>query len=410
MTDKKATKPKAKKNALKKTVPRKGAVKKVSSKSASTVDRYFNAMNSALGGLETYLKEEESPLYHHDLVGAVVSNYIKRLYGSLESWEHRMSFADKFRVSQSESGFPIFRNVLDLENDLEDAEQRLAGIEDEEKLRAKMVDFILNQKKFPAELQNKIAERRYLETLLDGKHFSPLTLPRTIKVSVNQKTGRPYYVVHWGYFDGAVNLPLVYMAVIEDSSDDIIKTLVGKNKKLNKDVEIPLPVDGLLNPKLAVLFDEFCEKNSSYSLSLSTIATSMDHDFDHLHPKQLRRFVLGPFYHADITVNGKTVDKILQKVKKPENQWLLTWTLQEIISVNEKPAKWGLWGGDPAREEYFINTDNLDCARQGVSNFERHALVPHEAYQAIFASGEADDVFSGYKRHIISGKQVLRDM
>lgn len=388
----------------------KTAPKKLTAKKTGTVDRYFTAMNSALGGLETYLKEENSPLYKHGLVGSVVSEYVKRLYGSLESWEHRMAFASKFRVSQSESGFPLFQNVLALENDLETAALRLESIEDEETLRAEMVDYILSHKKFPKQLQNQIAERRYLETLIDGKHFSPLVLPRTIKVSVNKKTGRPYYVVHWGYFDGAANLPMVYMAVIEDSSDDMVKALVGKGGKLLKDIDIPLPVDGLLNPKIANAFDEFCQKNSAYSLTLSTIATAMDHDFDHLHPKQLRRFVLGPFYHSDITVNGNTVDKILKKVKKPENQWLLTWTLQELISVNEKPAKWGLWGGDPAREEFHINTDDLDCARQGVSSFERHAIVPHEAYQAIFASGKADDIFDGYKRHVISGKQILRDM
>lgn len=404
MTVKATVKSKSKKGAVK-TAP-----KKSTSKKGKVIDRYFKAMNAALGGLETYLKEEQSPLYQHGLVGAVVSEYIKRLYGSLESWEHRMSFASKFRVSQSESGFPLFQNVLALENDLETAQERLSSIDDEETLRAGMVDFILSQKKFPLELQNQIAERRYLETLVDGKHFSPLVLPRTIKVSVNKKTGRPYYVVHWGYFDGAANLPMVYMAVIEDSSEDLMKMLVGKNGRLDKDLDIPLPIDGLLNPKLANAFDIFCEKNSSYSLTLSTIATAMDHDFDHLHPKQLRRFVLGPFYHSDITVNGKTVDKILKKIKKPENQWLLTWTLQELISVNEKPAKWGLWGGDPAREEFYINTDNLDCARQGVSSFERHAIVPHEAYQAIFASGKADEIFDGYKRHVISGKQILRDM
>ena len=35
--------------------------------------------------------------------------------------------------------------------------------------------------------------------------------------------------------------------------------------------------------------------------------------------------------------------------------------------------------------------------------------VVHEAYQALFASGEADKIFEDYKRHVISGKQVLRN-
>ena len=373
------------------------------------VQKYFDAVHAALDGLDTYLKEEDSPLYQHDLVGAVVASYLTRLRGSFASWENRLAFAEKFRISQSESGFPAFQNVLELENDRREAKKRLAEIQDEETLRQEMVDYILKKKAMPDALIRAMAERRYLESVQEGQHFTPLVLPKTIRVSVNPKTSRPYYIVHWGYYDGSANLPLVYMAALEDSSEDMVKTLVTKDGKLNKGVEIPLPVGGLLNPALANQFDEFCDKNSSYSLTLSTIATSLDKDFDTLHPKQVRRFVLGPFYHADITSHGATVEKILQKVKREENQWLLTWTIQEIYSVNEKPAKWGLWGGEPARDEFFIDTDNLDSARMGVSAFERHALVPHEAYQAVFASGEREKLFEDYKTHVISGGQVLRN-
>ena len=280
----------------------------------------------------------------------------------------------------------------------------------EETIREEMVDFILRKKAFPSALKKTMAERQYLQIIQKSKHFEPLVLPRTIRVSVNPKTRRPYYVVHWGYYDGSENLPLIYMLTVEDSSEEIVRTLVSKKGKLNKDVDIPLPVDGLLNPELAHQFDEFCEKNSNYGLTLSTIATSLDKDFDHLHPKQLRRFVLGPFYHAAITEHGERVERILQKVRKRQNAWLISWAVQEIYSYNEKPAKWGLWGSQPAREEFYINTDDLDCAREGVSSSEKHVLVPHEAYQALFATNEADEIFGQYHKHVLSGEQILRNM
>lgn len=374
------------------------------------VEQYFHAMDQALDGLDTFLREDDSPLYKHDVIGAVVTNYLKRLRGSFDSWQNRIAFADRFQISRAESGFPSYRNILELENDRKTAKSRLNEIPSSEILREEMIDFIMRKKKFPKELQKSLAQRSYLNSVLKEKHFSPLVLPRTIRVSVNPKTKRPYYIVHWGYFDGSANLPLVYMATLEDSSDDMIDMLVTKKGKINKHTKIPLPVEGLLNPELAHRFDDFCDKNSSYSLSLSTIASSMDKDFDRLHPKQLRRFVLGPFYHSGITEHGHVVTDILGKVRKPENAWLMTWTMQEIYSINETPAKWGLWGGTPAREEYYINTSDLDCARQGVSSFRRHALVPHEAYQAIFASGRADEVFDGYQKNIVSGNQILRDM
>ena len=374
------------------------------------VEDYFASLDAALDGLDTFLREDESPAYRHDLIAAVATGYLKKLKASLNSWRNKVTYASKFRVSQTESGFPAYQNVLDLQNDIQDADRRLDEIEAEAELRQQMVDFILSRKVFPKKLQEKIAERRYLETLHAGEHFSPLVLPRTIRVSVNPKTQRPYYVVHWGCYDGSANLPMIYMATIEDSSPDITRLLVTPQGKLNKTVNIELPVGGLLNPALALQFDEFCEKNSAYSLTLSTIGSNLDQDFEHLHPKQLRRFVLGPFYHAAYTQHGQKVDEILARVRRPENAWLMTWTMQELFSVNEKPAKWGLWGGEPAREEFYINTDDLDCARMGASSFQRNALVPHEAYQAIYASGQAEAIFDGYERHVISGGHVLRNM
>ena len=92
------------------------------------VDRYFRAIEAAFDGLDTYLDEEDSPLYQHGVVGAVVAEYLQRLRGSFNSWQHRLSFADKFRVSQTESGFPAYQNVLDLENDRRDAKFRLAEL------------------------------------------------------------------------------------------------------------------------------------------------------------------------------------------------------------------------------------------------------------------------------------------
>ena len=376
----------------------------------SPVERYFASIRAALDGLDVFLRDDRSPLYKHGLVAQVVTGYVERLEASFECWRHHLDYAKTFRISRAESGFPVFQNVLELENDRSTAKTRLADIADPDTLRDEMADFILRHKAFPKDLQRSMAERLYLERVQEGQVFSPLVLPETIKVSVNPKTMRPYYMVHWGAFDGASNLPLVYTAMVEDSSPDIVKMLVGKDSKLNSSVEIPLPVGGLLNPKLAREFDAFVERNSAYSLSLTTIATNMDKDFDELHPKQLRRIVLGPFYSAGITEHNRRVNDILEKVANPANAWLLTWTIQDIFSKAEKPARRGLWSSEPAREEFHIDTDDLDAARMGVSAYENHALIPHEAYQALYAAGETQSVFAGYQTHIISGGEGISDV
>ncbi|MER9440708.1 hypothetical protein NKI79_04730 [Mesorhizobium sp. M0340] len=372
--------------------------------------RYFSAIAAALGGLEVFMRDDRSPLYRHGIVAKVVAEYIARLDKSFSCWRNRLGFTETFRISRAESGFPVFQNLLELENDRLQADSRLAVIPSASELREEMADFILRHKEFPEALQKSMAERLYLEDVKSGTTFGPFTLAQTAKVSVNPKTLRPYYLVHWACFDGSANLPLVYMATVEDSSDDMIRQLVDSSGKLNERVDIPLPVDGLLNPELAHRFDDFTEKNSAYTLSPATIAVNLDKDFETLHPKQLRRVVLGPFYSAGITDNNSTVNEVLAKVRKPENAWLLTWTIQEVFSKAEKPGRKGLFSSEKTTQEFFINTDDLEAARQGVSSYENHALIPHEAYQSLYAAGEAQKIFSGYKVHILSKGQVISDV
>jgi hypothetical protein len=372
--------------------------------------RYFEAIRAALDGLDVFLRATDSPLYKHDLIAGVVVEYLARLKNSFACWQNKLAFTDTFKISRAESGFPVFQNVLELERDQRGAAERLQAIPAADQLRLDMADFILRKKEFPASLQKSMAERVYLEEAKKGDLFRPYILPKTIKVSVNPKTMRPFYAVHWGVFDGSANLPMIYTATVEDSSADMVGVLVTQDGKLNPRERIPLPVDGLLNPSLARQFDDFAEKNSAYSLSPVTIAGNLDKDFDELHPKQLRRIVLGPFYSAGVTENNSTVSEVLSKVRKNSNAWMLTWTIQDVFSKAEKPARKGLFSSDPAREEFHIETDDLEAARMGVSSYERHALVPHEAYQALYAEGETKKIFDGYKVHVLSNGQVISDV
>ena len=372
--------------------------------------RYFDTIEAALDGLDVFLRDDRSPLYRSGIVAQVVAEHIDRLARSFECWRNRLAFAETFRISRADSGYPVFQNVLELENDRLTAEARLAAIPAPDQIRAEMADFILRQKAFPEALQRSMAERLYLEDVRGGQVFSPFVLPRTVKVAVNPKTRRPFYSVHWAAFDGLANLPMVYMAAVEDSSEKMVDALVADDGNVKPSVEIPLPVEGLLNPELAHRFDDFAERNSAYALSPVTIATNLDKDFDELHPKQLRRVVLGPFYSSGITENNSTVQDVLSKVRKPENAWLLTWTVQEVFSKNERPGRKGLFSSQPAREEFHIETNDLEAARQGVSSYEKHALIPHEAYQALYAADEARRIFDGYKVHILSNGKVISDV
>ncbi|WP_137155705.1 hypothetical protein [Rhizobium sp. FKL33] len=368
--------------------------------------QYFQTVRAAFVGLEAYLDGPGRASASRDLTATLVMKYVERLKTSLACWENKIGFMDRFRISRAESGFPVFQNVLELENDRRSAPEKLAALPDAGRLRAEMVDFILRNKAFPEELQSRIAERLYLEGAQKGEVFSPVVLPETSAVTVNAESLRPSVVVNWAAFDGAQTLPMIYIARIEDSSENMTRMLVKADGTLNEKVPIPLPIGGFLNPELAARFDDFVIRNSGYALTPVTIAANLDKDFPTLHPKQMRRIVIGPFYSAGITENNEVINSILSRVRKAENAWLLTWTVQDVISKQEKPAQRGFFSSTPAEQIFHIDTNDLEAARMGVTGFEKHALVPHDAYTALYASGEAERVFAGYKVHVISGNQV----
>src|SRR5690349_2608951 len=108
----------------------------------SAVAQYFNAIRSALGGLEIFLGDRNSPLYRHGVIGEAIVPYLSRLKASFACWENRIGFVDQFRISRAESGFPVYQNVLELENDRKGAEKRLSEIPGADQLRGEMADFI----------------------------------------------------------------------------------------------------------------------------------------------------------------------------------------------------------------------------------------------------------------------------
>ncbi|MCU0830305.1 MAG: hypothetical protein MUC58_02095 [Rhizobiaceae bacterium] len=372
-----------------------------------TAARYLKALRSALSGTAVFFSTPQPRLEGHDLNAEAVTPLLTRLGNALAAFENRLAFSASFRVAQADSGFPAFQHILELQNDRARAAGRLGQLPDAQALRAEMANHILTRKTFPTELKADLAERLYLEGIKDGAFPSGLDLPDTIRLGVNADTMRPRVIVRWSAYDGVANLPMAYLATIEDSTDNVMRDLVRKDGTLNPKAGVKLPVAGLLNPDLARSFDAFAEKNASYSLSPVTIATNLDRDFATLHPKLVRRIVLGPFWTVGVTRNNATVSDILSRIRKPENAWLMTWTVQDIASKREIPEVKGFFSSEPAKQEFHIETADLEAAQMGVSAYEKHALVPHEAYQALWASGEARKVFDGYKVHIIAANGTV---
>jgi hypothetical protein len=393
--------------------------------SQSILVRYFDALKAAIVFLErAVVARDQGPwgARPHDILGAVMSANLARLENAANAFALQARYQDRFRIDLNESGFPVMQEIMALSEAEGAAAERLRQLPDPSTIKTKMIDQMLSARKKPVALQKQMAERLFYQELrrvaADDGTFPVFTPPRTIRISKNPKNDRPYYVVYWSAYDGTANLPLLYTMVVEDSSKEAAdgKAAIAFNEAIRPPSGKPLlskpsqGMEGLPNTKISEDLSRFLEANSSYSLTLTTIGTALDKAFDNLHPKQLRRFVLGPFYAGGITKHNELVQGLLDKVDSTADSWLLTWTMQELLSESEKPGQRRFWSQSPPEQIFHINADDIDCVQQGVSAVEYHALVPHAAYQAVYASGNAADVFGRYQCSIVSEDDIIRQV
>nr|WP_306264373.1 hypothetical protein [Pararhizobium sp. IMCC3301] len=387
--------------------------------------RYFNALKAAIVFLErAVVARDQGPwgARPHDILGAVMSANLARLENATSAFALQARYQDRFRIDLQESGFPVLQEIMALAEAEQQASARLEALADPTAIKRKMVDQMLASRNKPHALQKQMAERLFYQELrrtaaADGI-FPAFTAPKTIRLSSNPKNGRPYYVVYWSVYDGTANLPLLYTLVVEDSAASVadgraeavfeaaMRPPAGKPLRARAEQGM----EGLPNTAVSKAFSGFVEANSAYSLTLTTIATAMDQQFDALHPKQLRRFVLGPFYAGGITTHNELMQGLLDKVDASADSWVLTWTMQELFSESEKPGQRRFWSQSPPQQIFYINTDDIDCVQQGVSAVEYHALIPHAAYQAVYASGQAAEVFGRYQCSIVSEDDIIRQI
>jgi hypothetical protein len=172
--------------------------------------------------------------------------------------------------------------------DAQQAEKHLAGMPSETELKDRMVRQIVGDQTIPTALQFALSQRYYYEALAAGGIFWARNDPDAQWIECLGE--RRHFLVHWAVWDTQVNLPVVYLMDLEDSA-----------KK-------PLPNDAYRWPEV----QHALMAQSVGGLKLLTIATGFDKDFADLHPKRLRRIILGPMYSASFTLQSGPISKVLE--------------------------------------------------------------------------------------------------
>jgi hypothetical protein len=325
--------------------------------------RYFAKFDRITGHLARVAAEVEAEGRLTRTEARVLGVYLKAVAATFRALNHkylmtgRGETAPKLTIDRHESGFPVAQELMTMAVDAQQAEKHLAGMPSETELKDRMVRQIVGDQTIPTALQFALSQRYYYEALLAGGIFWARNDPDA--QWIEDLGTRRHFLVHWAVWDTQVNLPVVYLMDLEDS---------GKK---------PLPTDAYRWPEAqAALMAQ-----SVGGLKLLTIATGFDKDFPDLHPKRLRRIILGPMYSASFTLQSGPISKVLEGAKAPEGEdWALVWTVEDLISDREEEVKDG-WFSTVGRQVYKL--DAVAGAELGCTRQDRMIILPEKAYQVL---------------------------
>lgn len=349
--------------------------------------RKFEGITRHLGRVAAEM-ERDAGLTREDV--GLLAAYVERVARTFRalSMKYLMTGRDTgnllgaLTIDKVESGFPVQREVLTLANDTLQAKAHLAGLPPREELLDRMVRQIVGDLSVPTRLQFALSQRLYYEALLSEPLFYAQNDPQVI--FQREAGGRRRYLLHWAVYDSQVNLPAIYLLDVEDS---------GRRA---------LPADAFRWPEVQA----HLIAQSMAGLKLLTIAQGFDRDFDDLHPKRLRRFLVGPMYSSAFTLQTGPIREVLDEARAPEGEdWALAWTVETLESEHEQEQKSG-WFGTVQREVFALDPFADRGAETGATRTERAIILPERAFQVLAEKRPAG--FRSVRKFVVgAGGRVL---
>ena len=323
--------------------------------------RYFGKFAAITGHLARVaaMLEAEGRLSRPEV--EAMARYLVALNITFRALAHKYHFAGRYAhagkltLDRIDSGFPVFSELLEMANDATQAGVHLARMPTPDALKDEMVRYILSERQVPTRLQYALSQRLYYDELTKGGLFWARNDPVPIWLGEDARDkARRRYLITWAVYDSATNLPVIYMMDVEDTG----RTGLPKDERRWPEVQAHLRAQGMTN------------------LKLLTIAAGFDADFDDLHPKRLRRFLIGPMHSAAFTVQSGPIKQVLDTARASEGEdWALAWTEEDLVSERVEPVKSG-WFGQVERQIFT-------SGEEGYTRQDRFLILPQRPYQAL---------------------------
>ncbi|WP_245866900.1 hypothetical protein [Oceaniglobus roseus] len=352
--------------------------------------RYFRMFEEITGHLPRVAAAMEADGLFSRLETGVLAEYLERIAGTFRALGTKYlmtgrdtgTFFGSLAIDVTESGFPVFRELLTMASDFAQAEARIAGTPDRAALLDRMVEEIVGRLSIPTRLQFALSQRLYFESLLEDRLFWSQNAAQSIWLSGLEERRR--FLLHWSVYDTELNLPVIYLMEVEDSG------------------RVSLAKDATRWPAVQA----HLAAQSVAGLKLLTIAKGFDTDFSDLHPKRLRRLHVGPMYSAAYTRQTGPIREVLEEAAASgRDDWALVWTLEDLESERVETERSG-WFSTVEREVFALDPFAGRGADTGATRTERFVILPERPFQVL--SERNPPGFSGVRKFVVApGGRVL---
>lgn len=327
---------------------------------------YLAQLSTILGHLATVTAKERQVAVQHAAEAEIFLSYLGRLSATVRALGMKYGFAgfvserltSDLEIASGGSAFPTVGEIRRVEADV--AEANDPANPPGEDLRAEMVDFILRHKRPPRELQFRQSQEAYRAILRNERLFGTRVEPTLVQMD-QAASGNQRWLLHWGVWDSQLSQPTVYLMVLEDS---------GK-------------AQGLRDQDVLAALRKACLTSSMSSLQLLTIATKLDEEFAPLHPKSLKRVVVGPLHSPRFGVVADALAPAIEHVRGDwRREWALGWTVEILRSRGTRKVRSGLFG-ERQLESFLIDPKDFAASRVGASETASKLLMPYDVFQAL---------------------------
>jgi hypothetical protein len=336
------------------------AENRVGIESESGVRLYFAQLRRCLSALTHLVREGTSVTNAERRATEGFVHQLRRTCDALALRHFFVRRGRELRIDATDSGFFHWSALLEAAAELDAKDARLGELPTQTALKRRMLERIVDYSLHPRELQEAMLERLFLESLDAKEIFRPF-LPGPL-TRVGEKTAPASYFWSFATYDRTQNRPFIYLIYFRWSG----RPLSEASAELGE-------------------LRRVAESTASGSVNLLAFSNRLDERLTDLHPRIVKRLVLGPYWSPFFTQNEGELGELLASCED-RLPYAFRFEAETLISERETRVGEGWFSKGQLRQVFWI-PKQLDLSRRGVSQIERYLCLPPWLAQQVRSAG-----------------------